>query len=333
MTPMLSAAPLWAAIPWNDLISSPLAWGVLSGAISLLLLIPGSSQRAQTPGLAFAGAALILLGLGLGRADSLGAQISFWVLAALTVGSAGAAIAMRSAVYSAIWFAVSLLGTGGLFCLQNAQFLGVATVVVYAGAIVVTFLFVVMLAQPEGHDAYDRISWGPLAKPIIVGSATLLLGLVLGTVGPALGVLGPTPPVKVAALAAAAPTAAVPQQTSSEAPTAPATDKPEAAAPAETSVAVTSVAGTSVAGTSSAESVSDGVSANIKSGRSAIDTIDHRGHMARLGSVLFSRHLLAVEVGGTLLLAALVGAVAIVIQGRDERAKSPAGAGEERDHG
>jgi len=49
--------------------------------------------------------------------------------------------------------------------------------------------------------------------------------------------------------------------------------------------------------------------------------------------VLFSRHLLAVELGGTLLLAALVGAVAIVIQGRDERAKQPAGAGEERDNG
>lgn len=275
MTAFFGAGPVWAAIPWNDLVVSPLAWGVIAGAISLLLLIPGSSQRARTPGLIFAAASLVLFGLGLGRSESLGAQLSFWVLAALTVGSAGAAIAMRSAVYSAIWFAVSLLGTGGLFCLQNAQFLGVATVVVYAGAIVVTFLFVVMLAQPEGHDAYDRISWGPLAKPVVVGSSALLLGLVLGTVGPALGVIG---------------------------------GKPVAPAPAKTVAATTPA-------------------------RSAIDTIDNRGHMARLGSVLFSRHLIAVELGGTLLLAALVGAVAIVIQGRDERAKPGVGTGEERNHG
>lgn len=311
MMPSLSAAPLWAAIPWNDLIGSPLAWGVLAGALALLLLIPGSSQRAQTPGLVFAGAALILLGLGLGRADSLGAQVSFYVLAALTVGSAGAAIAMRSAVYSAIWFAVSLLGTGGLFCLQNAQFLGVATVVVYAGAIVVTFLFVVMLAQPEGHDAYDRISWGPLAKPIIVGSATLLLGLVLGTVGPALGILGAKPSAKAVSNGPSTATAA----------------KPSAEAKADLK------ADSPTAASSAAAASADAISVDLATDRSAIDTIDNRGHMARLGSVLFSRHLLAVEVGGTLLLAALVGAVAIVIQGRDERAKSPAGAGEERDNG
>jgi NADH-quinone oxidoreductase subunit J len=277
VTPPGIAGLCWAALPWNDLLASPLAWGVIAGAVSLLLLIPGSSQRSRTPGLLFAAAALILLGWGMGRSESLGAQLSFWVLATLTVGSAGAAIAMRSAVYSAIWFAVSLLGTGGLFCLQNAQFLGVATVVVYAGAIVVTFLFVVMLAQPEGHDAYDRISWGPLAKPVIVGSAAVLLGLVLGTVGPALGVMG-----------AKAPKTAVLASSVSEASPTP---------------------------------------------RSAVDTIDGRGHMARLGGVLFSRHLLAVELGGTLLLAALVGAVAIVIQGRDERAKQPGDAGEERDHG
>ena len=323
MTLMLSANPLWAAIPWNDLIGSPLAWGVVAGAISLLLLIPGSSQRARTPGLGFAAAALILLGLGMGRADSLGAQLSFWVLAALTVGSAGAAIAMRSAVYSAIWFAVSLLGTGGLFCLQNAQFLGVATVVVYAGAIVVTFLFVVMLAQPEGHDAYDRISWGPLAKPVIVGSAAVLLGLVLGTVGPALGVLGAKAKTTAkATVKTAAKTAETPSDSAAK-------SKAESGAKAGVKTVVTESPSTKGDETAVGAAVTEPSLPN----RSAIDTIDGRGHMARLGSVLFSRHLLAVELGGTLLLAALVGAVAIVIQGRDERAKQPAGAGEERDNG
>lgn len=309
MTALFGEGPVWAAIPWNDLVASPLAWGVIAGAISLLLLIPGSSQRARTPGLIFAAASLVLFGLGLGRSESLGAQLSFWVLAALTVGSAGAAIAMRSAVYSAIWFAVSLLGTGGLFCLQNAQFLGVATVVVYAGAIVVTFLFVVMLAQPEGHDAYDRISWGPLAKPVVVGSSALLLGLVLGTVGPALGVIGGKPVAPAPAKTVAATT---PASAAGSVPVAPAGSARDSAPGTDAAPATAAAA---------------------PPARSAIDTIDNRGHMARLGSVLFSRHLIAVELGGTLLLAALVGAVAIVIQGRDERAKPGVGTGEERNHG
>ena len=48
--------------------------------------------------------------------------------------------------------------------LQGAQFLAVATVVVYAGAILVTFLFVLMLAQPEGRTYYDRLSWEALVS-------------------------------------------------------------------------------------------------------------------------------------------------------------------------
>ena len=90
----------------------------------------------------------------------------------------------RSPVYCAIWFALSLLGTAALFLFQGAQFLGVATIVVYAGAILVTFLFVLMLAQPEGDAFYDRISWeGLLAAStgaLMVGGA-LTLTLVWGT--------------------------------------------------------------------------------------------------------------------------------------------------------
>ena len=56
--------------------------------------------------------------------------------------------------------------------MAGAQFLGIATVAVYAGAIVVTFLFVLMLAQPGGHAMYDRISWGWL--PRFLGSLLAL---------------------------------------------------------------------------------------------------------------------------------------------------------------
>lgn len=103
----------------------------------------------------------------------------FYVIAFVTVASAAATVTMRNPVYSAIWFAMSLLGTAGLFLFQGAQFLGVATIVVYAGAILVTFLFVLMLAQPEGHAFYDRLSWETLLSAatgaVMVGILTFTL--------------------------------------------------------------------------------------------------------------------------------------------------------------
>ena len=53
-------------------------------------------------------------------------------------------------------------GRGRSVPLTGADFLAVATLAVYAGAILVTFLFVLMLAQPEGDAPYDRVSWEAL---------------------------------------------------------------------------------------------------------------------------------------------------------------------------
>lgn len=93
----------------------------------------------------------------------------FWVLAGVAIASGVATITSRNPVYAAIWFAVTLLATGGLLLVNGAQFLGIATVAVYAGAIVVTLLFVLMLAQPAGHAFFDRISWGLL--PTLLATA------------------------------------------------------------------------------------------------------------------------------------------------------------------
>ncbi len=97
----------------------------------------------------------------------------------MAIVSAVCTVTFRSPVYCALWFALSLLGTAGIFMVQGAQFLGVATVVVYAGAILVTFLFVLMLAQPGGDAYYDRVSWeGMLAATtgaVIVGVLTMTI--------------------------------------------------------------------------------------------------------------------------------------------------------------
>lgn len=146
------------------------------------LYFPGGRRRQRAVGMLLGALALgLIASLAPGLKDAI-EQSLFGLLATVVVVSAVATISMRSPVYSAIWFAVTLLTTGGLLLLEGAAFMGVATVVVYAGAILVTFLFVLMLAQPEGHAFYDRISWGTfavlaasLAGVAIVGGLTYRL--------------------------------------------------------------------------------------------------------------------------------------------------------------
>jgi NADH-quinone oxidoreductase subunit J len=87
-------------------------------------------------------------------------------------------ITNRNPVYSALWFAMVTLSTCGLFLLEYAPFLAAATVVVYAGAIVVTFMFVIMLAQQSGATIYDQRSRQPLLATI---AAFVVLGALIGT--------------------------------------------------------------------------------------------------------------------------------------------------------
>jgi NADH-quinone oxidoreductase subunit J len=100
---------------------------------------------------------------------------TFYFLAFVSLASAVMMITSRNPVYSALWFAMVLLGNSGLFLLQQAEFLSAATVIVYAGAIVVTFLFVIMLAQPSGAARYDHHS----REPLLVTLTGLILGSVL----------------------------------------------------------------------------------------------------------------------------------------------------------
>jgi NADH-quinone oxidoreductase subunit J len=165
-------------------------------AVGIWLLLPaGGRPRRGLGGVAVA----VGLGLLASQLPGMGEWVSqsvFSVLAAVTVISAAAAITFRNPLYCALWFGLSLVGTAGLFFIQGAQFLAVATIVVYAGAILVTFLFLLMLAEPGGRARYDRTSWEGLLSAF---AGAVLVGLLSMTV---LGVLGPqsglSPPVVVA---------------------------------------------------------------------------------------------------------------------------------------
>jgi NADH-quinone oxidoreductase subunit J len=103
---------------------------------------------------------------------------TFQLLAFISLASAIMMITSRNPVYSALWFALVLLGNAGLFLLQKAEFLSAATIIVYAGAIVVTFLFVIMLAQPAGTARYDRHSREPL---LVTATGLVLASVLVGT--------------------------------------------------------------------------------------------------------------------------------------------------------
>ncbi len=105
----------------------------------------------------------------------------FHAIASATIVAAVATISFRSPVYCAIWFGMTLTGTAGLFLLAGAEFLAVATLVVYAGAILVTFLFVLMLCQPEGHTSYDRLSREPMVSALIGAVLVAILTTMIGS--------------------------------------------------------------------------------------------------------------------------------------------------------
>jgi NADH-quinone oxidoreductase subunit J len=73
--------------------------------------------------------------------------IFFYAFALLVLGGGVLTITRRSAVHSAVWLIVSLLGVAGLYLQQQAEFLFAVQIVLYVGGIMVLFLFVIMLVN------------------------------------------------------------------------------------------------------------------------------------------------------------------------------------------
>jgi NADH-quinone oxidoreductase subunit J len=275
MLPQLLAA---TDITVRELVVCRTFWGIVLAALSLGLLVPQRIRHGKTVGGLLLIVAAGLLGSDLPLLSNWIAQSIFWVVALVTLGSAVGTISAQSPVHAAIWFAMSLLGTAGLFFMQGAQFLGVATVIVYAGAIVVTFLFVIMLAQPEGHATYDRITWGWYPKTFSVLAAAAMVGILTMLLS------------GLRDQALAGPSVASATTTGKETATQSREERANEAAE------VTAITDGTATPSSNPVLIPD--------------------HMAGLGGYLFSRHLVSIELAGTLLLAALVGAVAIAMFGK-----------------
>ncbi len=104
--------------------------------------------------------------------------ITFIVAAAIIVIGAIGVVASRNPVHSALFLVQTLFGVAIIFLIQDANFLAAVQIMVYAGAIVILFLFVIMLL---GVDKSEDLKIDPIAgqRPLaaVIGAALLGLGL------------------------------------------------------------------------------------------------------------------------------------------------------------
>jgi NADH-quinone oxidoreductase subunit J len=113
-------------------------------------------------------------------------MVLFIILAIVAVASGLGVIAQRHAMKSALFLLVNFCCLAGLYVLLHAQFIAVVQVIVYAGAIVVLFLFVVMLLGAErAEETPDRLRYqwivgGLLGALLLVGLAWALILTVPG---------------------------------------------------------------------------------------------------------------------------------------------------------
>ena len=166
----------------------PLNWVVLfpvvTGFLAVWYLLPTPRRRPLVNGIL--ALVVAILGFGTFLFHGLGGDWPFSVetllFAAFSLQAFTFAILMlaqRNPARAALFFAVVVLNVCGLFLLLAAPFLMAATIIVYAGAIIVTFLFVIMLAQQSGQtDANDRSREPSLAAAVgfvILGTLLVVL--------------------------------------------------------------------------------------------------------------------------------------------------------------
>jgi len=116
-------------------------------------------------------------------ASTTGESIGFWVLAPLAAVAALAMVLARNAVHAAIFLAAVMLSLAGLYALQDAPFLAAVQIIVYTGAILMLFLFVLMLVGVDSSDSLVETIRGQRVAAVLL--AIGFAGLLLATLGPA----------------------------------------------------------------------------------------------------------------------------------------------------
>jgi NADH-quinone oxidoreductase subunit J len=111
--------------------------------------------------------------------------VVFWILAPIAVVAALGLVFVRSAVHAAILLAVVMLSLAAFYTTEAAPFLAVVQVVVYTGAVLMLFLFVLMLIGVDSVDSLVETLRGQrvAATVVALGFAALLVAALAGAVG------------------------------------------------------------------------------------------------------------------------------------------------------
>ncbi|MGW4638185.1 NADH-quinone oxidoreductase subunit J [Sphaerisporangium sp. NPDC004334] len=99
----------------------------------------------------------------------MGETITFWVLAVVSVAAAFGLVFSRKAVYSALMLGVVMLSLAVLYAVQDAPFLAVVQIIVYTGAVMMLFLFVLMLVGVDSSDSLVETIRGQRFWAVVAG--------------------------------------------------------------------------------------------------------------------------------------------------------------------
>ncbi len=106
---------------------------------------------------------------------SVGEAWAFWLLAPLAVIGALGMVLARNAVHSALWLVLVMLTLGVFYVIQQAPFLGLVQVVVYTGAVMMLFLFVLMLIGRDATDSIIELLRGQRIVAVLLGLGLAVL--------------------------------------------------------------------------------------------------------------------------------------------------------------
>ncbi|MEM1422838.1 MAG: NADH-quinone oxidoreductase subunit J [Planctomycetota bacterium] len=185
-----------------DELFNPVIFYVLLtlGAIGVALAMPRRGISPQIIGGLVAGAGfggiLITMGISGYRNEDL-PSLYFYVFALISIVSGLRVITHPKPVYAAIYFVLTILSSSALYLLMQAEFMAFALIIIYAGAILITYLFVIMLAtqapseeRVESLEGYDSTAREPLAATL---AGFALLAVLSGMMARGVGELQPAP--------------------------------------------------------------------------------------------------------------------------------------------
>jgi NADH-quinone oxidoreductase subunit J len=106
---------------------------------------------------------------------STGEAFAFWILGSIAVIGALGMVLARNAIHSALWLVLTMLCLGFIYVVNSAPFLGAVQIIVYTGAIMMLFLFVIMLVGRDASDSLIETLRGQRVAAIILGIGFALL--------------------------------------------------------------------------------------------------------------------------------------------------------------